>query len=282
MLLPSECAGDPGPATRIVVAEPMRAMVRVAEALEGNQPDPPGIDPTARLGVGVQLGEGCRIGAGTVIGDAVTIGARTRIGPLSVVEAGVVIGRDAIIGPRVVLHAGSRLGDRVHCKAGAIIGGPGFGFLSSESGHDRVPQLGGCILEDDVEVGSNSCVDRGSLDDTLIGAGTKIDNLVHVAHNVRIGRHCLLLAGVGVSGSTRIGDSVILAGQAGVIGHIEIGDGARIGGQAGVTTSVPAGAAYSGFPARSHREFLRAQAALYRLAPHVAALEALLRDKRDA
>lgn len=281
VLLSEECAADPGPAVRIVVDDPMRAMVTVAAAFEAALAPPPGVDPTARLGAGVRLGEGCRIDAGAFIGAGVTVGDRTTIGPLAVVEAGVTIGADVALGPRVVIHAGSRLGDRVRCKAGAVIGGPGFGFLSSAAGHERVPQLGGCILEDDVEVGSNSCVDRGSLDDTVIGQGTKIDNLVHVAHNVRIGRHCLLLAGVGVSGSTRIGDRVILAGQAGVVGHIEIGDDARIGGQAGVISSVPAGAAVSGYPARSHREYLRAQAALYRLAPHVAALEALLRRETD-
>ncbi len=133
-----------------------------------------------------------------------------------------------------------------------------------------------------MEVGANSCIDRGSLDDTVIGSGTKIDNLVHVAHNVRIGRNCLLMAGVGVSGSTRLGDGVILAGQSGVIGHVALGDGVRVGAQAGVISSIEAGATVSGFPARNHREFLRAQAALYRLAPHVAALEALLRREDDA
>lgn len=281
VLLPAECAADPGPAVRIVVEDPMRAMVTVSRALQAAEEPPPGVDPTARLGAGVRLGDGCRIEAGAVIGAGVIVGDRTTIGALAVVEAGVTLGSDVILGPRVVIHAGSRLGDRVRCKAGAVIGGPGFGFLSSEAGHERVPQLGGCILEDDVEVGSNSCIDRGSLDDTLIGQGTKIDNLVHVAHNVRIGRHCLLMAGVGVSGSTRIGDGVILAGQAGLVGHIEIGDGARVGAQAGVISSVPPGAAVSGYPARSHREYLRAQAALYRLAPHVAALEALLRRQTD-
>ena len=209
------------------------------------------------------------------------LGDRCRIGPLVVIEHGVTLGADVELGPRVVVHAGSVLGHRVICKAGAVIGGPGFGFLSSEAGHRRVPQLGGCILGDDVELGSNSCIYRGSLDDTWIGEGTKIDNLVQVAHNVRIGRQCLLMAGVGVSGSTPIGDGVILAGQAGLVGHIEIGDGARIGAQAGVISSIPAGAAVSGYPARSHREYLRAQAALYRLAPHVAALEALRRRDDD-
>lgn len=281
VLLPPACAEDPGPATRIIVADPMRAMVDVATVLAGDGIPAPGVDATARLGSGVRLGADCRIGAGAVIGDGVRVGDRARIGPLTVVEAGVTLGDDVELGPRVVVHAGAILGQRVIIKSGAVIGGPGFGFLSSEAGHERVPQLGGCVLEDDVEVGANSCIDRGSLDDTRIGEGTKIDNLVHVAHNVRIGKHCLLMAGVGISGSTRIGDGVILAGQAGLVGHIEVGDGARIGAQAGVISSVPAGAAVSGYPARSHREYLRAQAALYRLVPHVAALEALLRRDDD-
>jgi UDP-3-O-[3-hydroxymyristoyl] glucosamine N-acyltransferase len=217
-----------------------------------------------------------------VIGADVSVGAGVEIGPLAVIESGVSLGDDSVVEARAVIHKGSQLGRRVRVQSGAVIGGQGFGFLSSAAGHARVPQVGGCILEDDVEVGAGSCIDRGSLDDTLIGEGTKIDNLVHVAHNVRIGKHCLIMAGVGIAGSTRIGDGVVLAGQAGLAGHLEIGDGARIGAQAGVISSVPANASYSGYPARPHREALRAQAALYRLAAHVDALEDLVRRDDDA
>jgi UDP-3-O-[3-hydroxymyristoyl] glucosamine N-acyltransferase len=282
VLLAEDIADAPGPETRIVVDDPMRAMTLVATALSNGNGLASGVDSTARLGTGVQLGAGCRIGAYAVLGAHVVVGEGVDIGPLTVIESAVQIGDRSVIEARVVIHQGTQIGRRVLIQSGAVIGGQGFGFLSSAAGHERVPQVGGCLLEDDVEVGAGSCIDRGSLDDTVVGQGTKIDNLVHVAHNVRIGKHCLIMAGVGIAGSTRLGDGVILAGQSGVSGHLQIGDRARIGGQAGVISSVPADAAYSGFPARPHREFLRAQAALYRLAAHVDALEALVRRDDDA
>jgi UDP-3-O-[3-hydroxymyristoyl] glucosamine N-acyltransferase len=282
VLLAEDIADAPGPETRIVVDDPMRAMTLVATALSNGNGLASGVDSTARLGTGVQLGAGCRIGAYAVLGAHVVVGEGVDIGPLTVIESAVQIGDRSVIEARVVIHQGTQIGRRVLIQSGAVIGGQGFGFLSSAAGHERVPQVGGCLLEDDVEVGAGSCIDRGSLDDTVVGQGTKIDNLVHVAHNVRIGKHCLIMAGVGIAGSTRLGDGVILAGQSGLSGHLQIGDRARIGGQAGVISSVPADAAYSGFPARPHREFLRAQAALYRLAAHVDALEALVRRDDDA
>lgn len=281
VLLPPELADAAGPAARIVVDDPLRAIATVARALAHPEP-PPHIDPTVRLGSGVRLGNDCRIDGYVVIGEDVVLGDRARIGAHVVIEAGVQIGDDVTLDPHVVIHAGSVLGARVHCKSSAVIGGPGFGFHSDDTGHHRVPQVGGCVLEDDVEVGAGSCIDRGSLDDTVVGQGTKIDNLVHIGHNVKLGRHCLVMAGVGVSGSTRVGDRVVLAGQAGLVGHIEIGDDARIGAQAGVIASVPARGVVSGYPARPHREFLRAQAALYRISPHIDALEALMRRSDDA
>lgn len=282
VLVAPEFAEAPGPATRIVVDDPTEAIVRVATAFHDRDDFDAGIDPTARIGAGATIGAGTRIEAYVVIGDDVTIGAGSRVGAHCVIEAGARLGNAVWLDAHVVVHHDVRLGDRVRCKSGAVIGGDGFGFLSSTKGHARIPQVGGCILEDDVDVGAGSCIDRGSLDDTVIGAGTKIDNLVHIAHNARLGRNCLVMAGVGVSGSTKVGDRVVLAGQAGLVGHIEIGDDARIGAQAGVIASVPPRGTVSGYPARPHREFLRAQAALYRLAPHIEALEALLNREPDA
>jgi UDP-3-O-[3-hydroxymyristoyl] glucosamine N-acyltransferase len=164
-------------------------------------------------------------------------------------------------------------------KAGAIIGGDGFGYLSDRTGHHRIPHVGACILEDEVEVGSHSCIDRGSIDDTVVGRGTKLDNLVHVGHNVHIGERCLIMAGVGIAGSTRIGNDVILAGHVGVTDHLVIGDGARIGAKSALFGDVPSGAAFSGNPARPHRQFLRAQAAMYRLVPIVDELERLVPER---
>jgi UDP-3-O-[3-hydroxymyristoyl] glucosamine N-acyltransferase len=183
------------------------------------------------------------------------------------------------MGPGVVCYAGSRIGSRCVLKAGAVIGGDGFGYLSGRGGHRRIPHVGGCILGDDVEVGSNTCVDRGSIDDTVLGNGTKLDNLVHVGHNVRLGERCLAMAGVGIAGSTRIGNDVILAGHVGVTDHLVLGSGVRVGAKSAVFGDIPSGATFSGHPARPHRQFLRAQAALYRLAPIIDEVEQLVSER---
>ena len=145
--------------------------------------------------------------------------------------------------------------------------------------HDKIPHVGRCVIESDVEIGANTTVDRGSIDDTVIGAGTKIDNLVHIAHNVRIGRRCLIMAQVGIAGSVRVGDGAILAGQVGISGHHAIGAGARLAAQAGVFGDIPAGETWSGYPARPHREALRAQAALFKLPSLLRGLERLLGER---
>ena len=277
VLLRGEHEGEPGgPTTRIVVEDPGRAILAVIERLFPSPPATWGVDPTARIGEGTTFAGDVSIGPHAVLGRGVRLGARCRIGPGAVLEDEVVIGDDSDIGAHAVCHRGARLGRRVRLKVGAVIGADGFGFLPDREGLNAIPHVGGCILEDDVQVGSNSCVDRGSIDDTVIGAGTKIDNLVHVAHNCRIGRGCLLMAGVGLAGSARVGDGVILAGQVGVGDHVTIGNRARVGGQAGVTGNVPPDTDVSGCPARPHREFLRGQAALYRVAQIIDDLESLV------
>ncbi|MDE3053856.1 MAG: UDP-3-O-(3-hydroxymyristoyl)glucosamine N-acyltransferase, partial [Gemmatimonadota bacterium] len=236
----------------------------------------PGIHPTAVVGAGVELGEAPSIGpyvvveAGAVLGDRVTIGAH------SVIGAGARVGDDTQIYAGATVYARAQLGRRVIMQSGARIGSDGFGYVFGDGRHQKIPHVGGCILEDDVEIGANSTVDRGSIDDTIIGAGTKIDNLVHVGHNVRIGRLCLLMAQVGVAGSVRIEDGAILAGQVGVSGHHTVGKGATLAAQAGVFGDIPAGETWSGYPARPHKEALRAQAALFKLPGLLRRIERLL------
>lgn len=281
VLLAAEFAAvEGGPPNRVVVADPARAMATLVARLHPAAVPVAGIDPTARLGPGVRLGDDVAIDAQAVLGAGVCLGDRVRVGAGAVLEDGVAIGDDTVLEPRVVCASGTRIGRRCRIKSGAVLGGTGFGYLSGPDGHGRIPHVGGCLIEDDVDIGANACVDRGSIGDTVVGTGTRIDNLVHVGHNVRIGRHCLLMAQVGVAGSVRIGDRVILAGQAGLTGHVRIGDGARIAAQSGVVGNVPAGEDYGGYPARPHREWLRSHAVLYGLAPVARELQVLARERK--
>jgi UDP-3-O-[3-hydroxymyristoyl] glucosamine N-acyltransferase len=270
----------PSRPARIVVRDPAQAMATVTAALFPVPPSRVAIDPTARLGAGVHLGADVAIGPWAVLGAGVRVGARTRLGPGVVLEDGVTVGADCELGAHVVCQAGTTLGDRVRVKPGAVMGGEGFGFLSDASGHRRIPHAGRCVVEDDVEIGANCTIDRGSVGDTVVGAGSKIDNLVHLGHNVRIGRACLLMGGSMMAGSARLGDGVLVGGRAAIGDHRVIGDGARIGGMAGVSQDVPAGGAVSSFVARNHRDILRAQAALSRLPRIIDELERLVDGRR--
>jgi UDP-3-O-[3-hydroxymyristoyl] glucosamine N-acyltransferase len=189
------------------------------------------------------------------------------------------VGDDSRIYPGATLYPGTAVGARVRIHAGVRLGSDGFGYVFRGGAHDKIPHVGRCVVEDDVEIGANSTIDRGSIDDTVIGAGTKIDNLVHVAHNVRIGRLCLIMAQVGIAGSVHVEDGAILAGQVGISGHHTIGAGARLAAQAGVFGDIPAGETWSGYPARPHREALRAQAALFKLPSLLRGIERLLGER---
>lgn len=212
--------------------------------------DTPGVHPDAELEAGVRLGAGVVVGAGARIGRGTVIGANTVIGP------GVAVGRNSRVGANASITF-ALIGDRVRIASGAVIGEAGFGAAASAKGPVDIPQLGRVILQDDVSIGANSCIDRGAYDDTVIGEGTKIDNLVQIAHNVRIGRFCLIAAHVGISGSVTVGDGVMFGGRAGVGDHQTVGQGARIAAAAAVLSDVPAGETWSGYPAKPLRRFLR-------------------------
>lgn len=263
-------------ATRIVVDRPHEAMLVVLPHLYRPTPRTAGVHRTVVLGRGVHLGAGVTVDAYAVVGEGAVLGDRVWVGAHTVVGAGVEVGVDSELRPHVTLYAGTRLGARVVVHAGARLGSDGFGYVYGDGAHRKIPHVGRCVIDDDVEIGANTTIDRGSVDDTVVGAGTKIDNLVHLGHNVHVGRLCLIMAQVGVAGSAAIEDGAILAGQVGVGGHLTVGRGARIAGQGGVTTDVPAGETWGGYPARPQRESLRAYAALFKLAGLVRPIERLL------
>ena len=265
---------------RIVVSKPYDALVALLPRLYPPPQPPGGVHATAVLGAGATLGKDVCIEAFAIIGEGATLGDRVWIGPHCVVGPGVTVGADSRLVSQVTCYEGAWLGERVVAHAGARIASDGFGYAFGDGRHKKVLHVGRCIIHNDVEIGANSCIDRGSIDDTVIGAGTKLDNLVHVAHNVQIGRLCLLMAQVGVAGSSKVEDGAILAGQAGVAGHLRIGAGARIAAQAGVISDVPAGESWSGYPARPHRDALRASAALHRLATMIRQLEKLIEGSK--
>lgn len=269
------------PRTRVVVDKPIQAMLRLLAHFRREEPRPIGVHPTALVAPTATLGDGVTIEAYAIIGDGVTLGDRAWIGSHAVVGEGTTIGRDVRFYSHAMTYAFVEIGDRVVLHAGARVGRDGFGFVQSDGGLVRVPHPGRCVLEDDVEIGANSCVDRGSVDDTIIGAASKLDSLVHVAHNVRIGKGCFFAAGVGIAGSSRIGDYVQFGGQSGVGGHVNIGDRVSVAAKAGVISDVPAGSTVSGFPARPHREQLRSWSALARLGKIIRPLEQMLADRAD-
>jgi UDP-3-O-[3-hydroxymyristoyl] glucosamine N-acyltransferase len=204
------------------------------------------------------------IAPGAVIGPNASIGARSVIGANAVIGAGAVIGDDCRIGANATMTY-CLVGNRVVVHPGVQVGQDGFGFVSGAAGHEKVPQLGRVVIQDDVEIGAGTCIDRGTMGDTVIGAGTKIDNLVQIAHNVEIGQHCIIVSQAGISGSCKIGNGVVMGGQVGIADHVRVGDGAQIAGKSGVMRDIGPGEAVMGYPAKPIRHFWREIAALSRL-----------------
>ena len=275
----------------LVCERPYLAFAQALGLLVDAAVPPPGIDPSSVVAADVQLGEQVSIGALVVVGARARIGVRTIVYPGCIIGPGALIGDDCVIHARVSIRERVQLGNRVIVQDGAVIGSDGFGFVKQGDGtHLKIPQHADVVIEDDVEIGANTTIDRPAVGETRIRAGTKIDNLVQVAHGVSIGERVLFAAQVGIAGSTTIGDGAMLGGQVGVAGHVTIGKNAAAVGQSGITNSIPDGAFVSGYPAIDNREWLKASA-IFRKLPEmrkkigelerrILELEALLRDKK--
>jgi UDP-3-O-[3-hydroxymyristoyl] glucosamine N-acyltransferase len=254
------------PVPSIVTDQPYLAFVRAVAILHPPSGPPPGAHPSAHVDPTAVLGAGVHVGALAVVGPGVRVGARTAIHPHVVLYEGVKVGEDCVLHSGVQVRERCRLGNRVVVQNGAVIGGDGFGFARDQVGrYQKFPQVGIVVIEDDVEIGALSAVDRAALGETRVGRGTKIDNLVQVGHSVTIGEDSVLAGQVGIAGSTRIGRRVTLAGQVGVAGHLTLGDGVIATAQTGIPSSVEEGKVVSGYPAIENRAWLRASAVFARL-----------------
>ncbi len=251
----------PGIPTRIPSIQcenPYLAFARIARFMQQQQKRPAGISPDLIRGSGCRIGREVSIHPRVVLGGNVVIGDRVTLHPGVVIGDNSVVGNDSILYSSVSIREGIRIGERVIIHCGAVIGSDGFGFAPEGESYFKIPQMGGVVIEDDVEIGANTTIDRGTMGDTIIGKGTKIDNLVQIAHNVVIGGNTIVVSQVGISGSTHIGEHVTLAGQVGVAGHLKIGHHVTVGAQSGVTRDIPPGKTVAGLPAIRHREWLKA------------------------
>jgi UDP-3-O-[3-hydroxymyristoyl] glucosamine N-acyltransferase len=244
----------------LVAPDPYLALAEILDRIHPAPRPTPGVSADARIAPGVVLGADVTIGPFAVIGPGARLGDRVVVGAGAVIGDGSAIGPDSVLMPRVVLYPGTSVGARCLIHAGVVLGGDGFGFATASGKHRKVPQLGRVVVEDDVEIGANSTVDRGTLGETKIGRGTKIDNLVMVAHGVVIGPHGLLAAQAGVAGSTRIGSHVTMAGQSGSAGHLRMGDRVVVAAKTAVFADVADGAFVAGIPAVDHRAWKRSLA----------------------
>lgn len=269
--------------TTVAVPRPKLSFIQVAATLRPAPPVHAGIHPSAVVDPQATLAEDVSVGPQVVIERGAAVGPGTRLWAGVFLGEGVTVGSQCVLYPRVAIYPGARIGNRVILHAGVVIGSDGFGYVFAEGRHLKFPQLGSVIIEDDVEIGSNSTVDRGSLRTTVIGTGTKIDNLVQIAHNVRIGRHCVIAAQTGISGSVEIGDYVVMGGQAGVGENVRMEDHVMVGGQAGVLggKTLRQGTAYWGTPARPLDEFKKMYAHLSHLPSIVEKIKELDRRTRE-
>ncbi|HRZ38108.1 MAG TPA: UDP-3-O-(3-hydroxymyristoyl)glucosamine N-acyltransferase [Candidatus Paceibacterota bacterium] len=260
-------AGEWASATKVLIRVP-NARIAFAKVLPLFHPEPvfaPGIHATALVAPTAEVDGSAHVGPYCVVGEGARIGARTVLEAMVHVGTEVHIGEDARFYPRVTVYPSSRIGNRVVVHAGAVIGSDGYGYVTDGGVHRKIPQVGNVVINDDVEIGANVTIDRGALGSTVIGKGTKIDNLVQIGHNVVVGEHCLVVAQVGIAGSTRLGSYVTLAGQAGLAGHLKIGNQVLVAAQSGVMHDIPDKGRWMGSPARPDWQMKRQLIALDRL-----------------
>jgi len=249
----------------IEVKNPYLAFAKLLSMFHVKPVVPKGVMDGAMVGSNVVLGDDITIYPGAYVADGVKIGNRVVLYPGAVLYEGVEIGDDTVIHANVTVREGCRIGCRVIIHGGVVIGSDGFGYAPDGKAYQKIPQIGIVVIEDDVEIGSNTTVDRAALGITLIRRGTKIDNLVQIAHNCIIGENCIIVSQTGISGSTKLGEHVTLGGQVGIVGHLELGDNVMIGAKSGVHNSVTAGQIFSGYPAFPHKEWLKSASVFSKL-----------------
>jgi UDP-3-O-[3-hydroxymyristoyl] glucosamine N-acyltransferase len=253
------------PIALLVTPEPYLAFAKALEIFHPEKQPEGGVSPDARIEPSAKVGKGVSIFPYVYVGKEAKVGDRTVLYPFVYIGEGVSLGEDCRLYPHVSVREGCKLGDRVTLHSGVVIGADGFGYAQEGSRHRKIPQVGIVRIEDDVEIGANACIDRATMGETRIGKGTKIDNLVQVAHNVLLGEDVILVSQAGISGSTSVGDRAVLAGQVGVVGHIQIGKDVKIGAKSGVHSSIPDGRVVFGFPAMPYENSLKTMAALKHL-----------------
>jgi UDP-3-O-[3-hydroxymyristoyl] glucosamine N-acyltransferase len=277
LLVGTSLAGAVSGRDLLVTGDPDQALARLVAVLHPPLRRQPGIHATAVLEPGCQVDPAAYVGPYAVIGAGSRIGAGAAVHAFVSVGRGCTVGDGAVLHPHAVLYDETEVGPQSVVHAGAVLGADGFGYAAESGALHKVPQVGRVVVEEDVEIGANTTIDRATLGETRIGAGTKIDNLVQVGHNVRVGRHCILCGQAGIAGSTRLGDGVVLAGQAGVSGHIELGDRVQVAAKSAALAPVPPGTAVAGIPAVELRKWRRQVALLARLEPMSRRLRALER-----
>ena len=260
VIIPDTVTEFAKPAIR--VSNPRVAFTKLVETFFQPVPVNRGVHSAAVIGQDVKLGENVAIMAYAVIADEAVIGDNTIVYPHTYIGHKAVIGNDCLVYPNVTIRENCEIGSRVIIHSGAVLGSDGFGFVTQQGEHHKVPQVGNVIIEDDVEIGANSAIDRATASSTIVKKGTKIDNLVHLAHNVILGENCLIVAQTGIAGSAKIGRNVTFAGQSGSAGHLTIGDNCTFAARSAPISDVPANSLFAGFPARPHREWLRGEAAI--------------------